>query len=1015
MPHSGRMATALLCAALAALMLMPQARAQTAVSTNAPVLSEELPAGQESFSSKDPIGAVPKIVDGDVSDWVGTITRYGGTAVYSGGEYVYQDHLFDALGPDDGRDASRFERTDPLEDAVPSLYRIDGLASADATGELGIPAPEQFSYDDTYGDADSHVDAADLEEVRVATDADSLYLLARTTTMSSPSQTGLLLLADTAPGSESRPVPYNSNISSTSADVAIFLSAAGGRVTDLVTGAETALDPGSVAIDPSGFRNAIEARVPLSLVAGDGLSLALATGPSNAEGTGFAHLTMETTAGDAAPHANLANVAFRTDEPVRVWFEKDQALALHSGTIDPFFTEIDLAKLADGTGESYEPGPGYHDRIFVSTDQVATEGGRNGLFQHYGVYLPAAYDGSPAPLQWWLHWRGGNAHSAATQIPEMFRQFGEDYDTIVVSPSGRGTSRWYVGKGHVDVLQVWADVFDTFAIDENSVYVTGHSMGGWGSFLMTVLYPDRFAAGVPVSPPVTQGAWTGLDFPQCDQFSAGEETPCYIAANGSRPRDQHTRRMLDNLRWVPLAIYTGAEDELVPYSGVLRQQEKLIELGYRHRMYTLPAGEHYTPPILDEWASVAAYEHGFVRPENPPRVTYRRDMPFELATEQVQSDAPSGQLPPWNFDFDSAYWMSELTPANLQTGVAVFDGSSLAIPEEPFITAPDADAPVALGQTGPLISTGLQWLDNPASSAPAAQNGFDLTLSGATAVRLDLARMDIDVTQPVTGTVTTELPLDLRLDGGWRSAPSVTVDGEPVQVSLDAGVLSIPAPAGTHSLALEAGDTDPSESPTPTATPTPSEVTTELNFTPSSAATGQHSDATRFEARLTDGAGAAIPGAEVTFELVGAESARTLSATTDDAGIAVVTPTLDEKPGSYQLVARYAGESDRYLPDAEPAGFVVAKDDSSLALSVTGNGSKRTARATLTDQDSVGGLAGRTVAFFVDGQQVGTAVTDAAGVATLGSGSAKLAGKHEVTARFDGDDVYLGSADNAST
>jgi hypothetical protein len=166
---------------------------------------------------------------------------------------------------------------------------------------------------------------------------------------------------------------------------------------------------------------------------------------------------------------------------------------------------------------------------------------------------------------------------------------------------------------------------------------------------------------------------------------------------------------------------------------------------------------------------------------------------------------------------------------------------------------------------------------------------------------------------------------------------------------------------------------------------------------------------------LTDGAGAAIPGAEVTFELVGAESARSLNATTDDAGVAAVTPTLDEKPGSYQLVARYAGEPDRYLPDAEPAGFVVEKDDSALALAVTGNGSKRTARATLTDQDSAGGLAGRSVAFFVDGQQVGTAVTDAAGVATLDPAGAKLNGRREVAARFDGDDFYAGSETNSST
>ena len=159
----------------------------------------------------------------------------------------------------------------------------------------------------------------------------------------------------------------------------------------------------------------------------------------------------------------------------------------------------------------------------------------------------------------------------------------------------------------------------TFAVDRARTYVAGHSMGGWASFLLTILYPDRFAAALPASPPVTQGMWTGLDFAGCDDYEAGGYTPCYGGANDGDARVQHTRRLLENVRHVPWAIYHGAADELVPVSGVTRQVERLIQLGYRHRYYLFPHQEHYGPPITDEWAEGAQYLHRFDAAAEPRR------------------------------------------------------------------------------------------------------------------------------------------------------------------------------------------------------------------------------------------------------------------------------------------------------------------------------------------------------------------------------------------------------------
>jgi pimeloyl-ACP methyl ester carboxylesterase len=758
----------------------------------APVLSTEVPTGTAEIASLPDVVPAAKTVDGSISDWRGRAPGFGGAVFYSRGELLYQDHLFDAYGPDDGRDAQRLAIQDPLLEALPETYRIDPALQANLPGEFGLPAPEQLEFSTNYGDLE-HADQADLSQLRLAATADELFLLARTTTMvaDAPARTALLVLLDTG-GGESEPleVPFGAGIQTTRADKALLLVEGRGWVADLRTNAVVELPPGSVATNDAGWDNAIEGRIARDML-GDVQAVAAATGLADPGANGLKDLGLG---------ANLANVAFRTDEPVRDWWDKRLALALHAGTVDPFFHPVEMGRLASGANERWAPGPGYHERIFRSSANISEERSREGILQHYGIYLPSAYEpGMPSPLQLWLHWRGGTANAGAALAPRIFHELGENVDTIVVSPRGRGTSRWYVGKGHVDFRQVWRDVHAGFAIDRDRTYVAGHSMGGWGSFLLTILYPGRFAGALPASPPVTQGMWTGLDFAGCDDFEAEGYTPCYGGANGGDARVQHTRRLLENVRHVPWAIYHGAADELVPVSGVTRQVERLVQLGYRHRYYLFPAQEHYGPPITDEWAEGARYLHGFVRPLNPQRVSYIRDMPFERATETIQSDDV-----PFDFSFDRAYWMSRLEPADLEEGVAKFDGASAAIPEEPYTAIPEAGGPTALGQTGPFVMTGMRWLTGVAGGAPETANEFTATLTGARRVRLDLRRMAIDVTQRATGTVETDGPLALELRARWgEGTPTVLVGGASLDVARDGRVVTVELPAGTSRLELE--------------------------------------------------------------------------------------------------------------------------------------------------------------------------------------------------------------------
>jgi predicted peptidase len=764
--------------------------ASPAIAVSLPVFSAtEVPAGGGTYAAAPSRHDPARHVDGRVGDWRGTPTRFGGSSVLSSGELVYQDHIFDAYGPDNGQDAAKLAVLDPAQKLFPESYRIDPAVQY-LPGEFGIPTGP-ISAETHYGD-DPLETAADLSEVRLGTDQGrNLWLLARTTTMKTAQSTAILVLLDTTPGAALHTIPFNSKLHTTTADVALLLAGDRGWAADLRTGHISALGHGSVATNPDGYVNAVEARIPRQ-VAGITLPAHLGVGVAAGLADGSSSRLRDL---PIAP--NVANVAFRSHERSRDWWDRAQALTLAQGTADPFMTSVDLGALAAGANERYLAGPGYHDRIFPSSPRISKEADLEGVLQHYGVYLPSTYRPSrPSPLQMWFHFRGGTAHIAAAVIPRVFKDLGEDVHTIVVSPRGRGTSRWYVGKGHVDWLEVWNDVHRSFNVDRRRTYIAGHSMGGWATYLLTLAYPDRFAAGLPASAPPTQGAWTGVDFAHCDDFETPDgEKPCYTSANGSDPRAELTRPLLDNIREIPLAIYQGAADELVPVSGVVQQVQRLRELGYRYRFYLFPHQEHYGPPIQDQWAEGARYQHSFVMDPNPAHVTYIRSRPFERAIERVQSDGV-----PFDFDLAQAYWMSGLDMNEASNLVARFDGRSLAIPERRHSVVPEAGGPAQPDQSGPYAMTGEAWTYQP--TAFKSVNGFEFSLSNAKGVRLDLHRMRIDIRRRLTGDVKTSSRLRLTLGARWAHKVAVTLDGHAAHFVRRARRLIVVVPAGHHGLVV---------------------------------------------------------------------------------------------------------------------------------------------------------------------------------------------------------------------
>ena len=117
----------------------------------------------------------------------------------------------------------------------------------------------------------------------------------------------------------------------------------------------------------------------------------------------------------------------------------------------------------------------------------------------YLLYLPRGYENSKElwPLMLFLHGageRGSDVWKVATHGPPKNVTEHPDFPFILVSPQCPEGQTW-----SRDVLLVLLDeIIGTYRVDTNRVYLTGLSMGGYGTWDLGLRYPEKFAAIAPI-------------------------------------------------------------------------------------------------------------------------------------------------------------------------------------------------------------------------------------------------------------------------------------------------------------------------------------------------------------------------------------------------------------------------------------------------------------------------------------------------------------------------------------
>jgi len=199
----------------------------------------------------------------------------------------------------------------------------------------------------------------------------------------------------------------------------------------------------------------------------------------------------------------------------------------------------------------------------------------------YLLYLPPDYQASGDkrwPLMLFLHGsgeRGSEVQKVAVHGPLKLVKQGTNFPFIIVAPQCPAGETWQ----NDPLLQLLDQVEHKYRVDTRRVYLTGLSMGGYGTWSLGLRHPERFAALVPIC--------------------GGDNLIDVVLGPRDKPAD---------FKRLAIWAFHGAKDNVVPVSESKRLVDQLQKIGGHHVKLTIyPEANHdswtetYNNPKLYEW------------------------------------------------------------------------------------------------------------------------------------------------------------------------------------------------------------------------------------------------------------------------------------------------------------------------------------------------------------------------------------------------------------------------------
>ncbi len=261
------------------------------------------------------------------------------------------------------------------------------------------------------------------------------------------------------------------------------------------------------------------------------------------------------------------------------------------------------------TVESVAAGESYRSTFISEID---------GSVQYYAVNPQSGSGSKPGALFLSVHGAGVEAIGQARAYTP------KDWGTLVAPTNRRPRGFNWEDWGRLDALEVLDIAKNTFHPDPARIYLTGHSMGGHGTWYLGATYPDRWAAIAPCAGYASLMAYASADGRIPQPGDNENEQNLYRASNGS-----NVPELVRNYGAHGVYVHHGDADPTVPVEHARQMRKLLGEFHPDFTYYEYPGGNHWWsnesvdwPPLFEFFRSHA------IRPDSAVnRIDFRTANP----------------------------------------------------------------------------------------------------------------------------------------------------------------------------------------------------------------------------------------------------------------------------------------------------------------------------------------------------------------------------------------------------
>ncbi|MEO6730256.1 MAG: alpha/beta hydrolase-fold protein [Ferruginibacter sp.] len=227
-----------------------------------------------------------------------------------------------------------------------------------------------------------------------------------------------------------------------------------------------------------------------------------------------------------------------------------------------------------------------------STNKYSTTfvSGIDGSLQYYAV--TPQLDGPKDNAALFL-----SVHGAGVEAIGQARAYqSKDWGTLVAATNRRPRGFNWEDWGRLDALEVLTLAKEKFKPNPDRIYLTGHSMGGHGTWFLGATYPGTWAGIAPCS-----GYPTLKGYGSADGKIPGGSTNAFEQLLLRAGNQSDVIRLASNYK--PLGVYVlhGDSDRVVSVDYARQMKKVLAEFHTDFGYYEYPGGEHWYGDQSVDW------------------------------------------------------------------------------------------------------------------------------------------------------------------------------------------------------------------------------------------------------------------------------------------------------------------------------------------------------------------------------------------------------------------------------